>query len=134
MTAPGRTLTRTRSRQIQLKLRQERDRLHDQLAGLLPATVPGSWFADAQPDDLNDLSRLRSELAEATSLAADLDRLLEQVTVALQRLDDGSYGRCERCGLPIDAERLEALAHVTTCTHPRPPPGDHAHAASSKHA
>ncbi len=33
---------------------------------------------------------------------------------ALQRLADGNYGVCERCGKPIDPERLEIvpLAHL----------------------
>jgi DnaK suppressor protein len=43
---------------------------------------------------------------------------LEQVDAALRRLDEGSYGRCIRCGQPIAPERLEALpwaAHCITC-------------------
>jgi len=34
---------------------------------------------------------------------------------ALGRVEDGSYGRCVRCGRPIAAERLAALPLTVTC-------------------
>lgn len=34
---------------------------------------------------------------------------------ALDRVEDGSYGRCVRCGRPIAAERLAALPLAVTC-------------------
>jgi DnaK suppressor protein len=40
---------------------------------------------------------------------------LELIEQALQRLTDGSYGRCEKCGEPINPERLEALPYATQC-------------------
>jgi len=43
---------------------------------------------------------------------------LALVDAALERLDDGSYGACLRCGKPIAPERLEALpwaAHCIAC-------------------
>jgi RNA polymerase-binding protein DksA len=43
---------------------------------------------------------------------------LELVDAALQRLDDGTFGTCLRCGQRIAAERLEALpwaAHCIAC-------------------
>jgi DnaK suppressor protein len=34
---------------------------------------------------------------------------------ALAKLDEGSYGRCDRCGGPIGQERLEALPWAAQC-------------------
>lgn len=34
---------------------------------------------------------------------------------ALQAIDEGSYGTCERCGQPIDPARLEARPSATFC-------------------
>ncbi len=34
---------------------------------------------------------------------------------AVMRLDDGTYGQCERCGEAIGSERLEAIPDATTC-------------------
>jgi DnaK suppressor protein len=42
-------------------------------------------------------------------------RLLRDVVSALQRIEDGSYGSCERCGEPIAEKRLEALPFARHC-------------------
>lgn len=40
---------------------------------------------------------------------------LAQVNAALQRLDEGKYGICARCGKPIPPRRLESLPYATLC-------------------
>jgi DnaK suppressor protein len=40
---------------------------------------------------------------------------LQAVDAALDRLDDGSFGRCVRCGRPIAPERLDALPWAAHC-------------------
>jgi DnaK suppressor protein len=45
----------------------------------------------------------------------DLRALLRQVDGALARLDDGTFGVCQRCGKPINPERLEAFPYVEYC-------------------
>lgn len=62
---------------------------------------------------------------EGATLAFERQRtaaLLEQqrahlaaVDAALRRLEEGSFGRCERCGRPIGEERLAARPTATTC-------------------
>jgi DnaK suppressor protein len=42
-------------------------------------------------------------------------RLLRDVVSALQRIDDGNFGSCERCGEPIAEKRLEALPFARYC-------------------
>ena len=49
------------------------------------------------------------------SLVDNVKDLIEKVQHALTRIDDGSYGRCEACGKPIEAERLDALPYTTLC-------------------
>ena len=41
--------------------------------------------------------------------------LISQIDRAVSRIDDKSYGTCERCGRPIDAARLKALPHASLC-------------------
>src|SRR3990170_1523450 len=42
-------------------------------------------------------------------------RLLKEVVAALQKLDAGGFGACERCGEPIAEKRLEALPFARQC-------------------
>jgi DnaK suppressor protein len=37
------------------------------------------------------------------------------VIAALQKIDDGSFGNCERCGETIGDKRLEALPFARHC-------------------
>ena len=41
---------------------------------------------------------------------------LAEIEEALQQLDVGVYGLCEKCGRPIETERLEVLGHTTVCS------------------
>jgi RNA polymerase-binding transcription factor DksA len=40
----------------------------------------------------------------------------DEIVAALDRLNQGTYGRCENCGRNIPAERLDALPYVRHCT------------------
>jgi DnaK suppressor protein len=42
-------------------------------------------------------------------------RLLRDVVSALQKIDDGSFGSCERCGEQISDKRLDALPFARYC-------------------
>lgn len=53
----------------------------------------------------------RRELARLGALEAELDA----VEAALARLDAGTYGRCERCGHPIDDTLLADDPFRTSC-------------------
>jgi sigma-B regulation protein RsbU (phosphoserine phosphatase) len=37
---------------------------------------------------------------------AEIEQLLDEVDAALQRISEGTFGRCETCGDPIEADRL----------------------------
>ena len=41
---------------------------------------------------------------------------LAEIEEALEQLEMGIYGRCERCGKPIEPERLAVLSHTTVCS------------------
>ena len=41
--------------------------------------------------------------------------LLRDVVAALRKIEDGSFGACERCGEPISEKRLEALPFARYC-------------------
>lgn len=87
------------------------DHLHNDNAGSL----------DEQTDEIPSDNHL-AENASATvdreidyGLEENVVHALEQIDAALARLDDGTFGICQRCGKPIDVERLEALPYATLC-------------------
>jgi RNA polymerase-binding protein DksA len=49
------------------------------------------------------------------SLEENSEQLLEEIDQALQRIDEGTYGKCQRCGKDIAVERLEAIPYAQHC-------------------
>ena len=49
------------------------------------------------------------------TLEGNADNLLRAIDQALERIENGTYGKCERCGRQIAEERLEAIPHATRC-------------------
>ncbi len=94
-------------------LETERERLErenataDTTAGHDERTGYGNHMAD----DATDVF----EQARNVGLRRDQQLLLSEVQDALQRMADGSYGVCRRCGQPIDAARLRAQPTAALC-------------------
>jgi RNA polymerase-binding transcription factor DksA len=42
---------------------------------------------------------------------------IQSLQEALQKAEQGSYGRCEKCGQPIDPARLAILPGTKRCIH-----------------
>ena len=66
----------------------------------------------------NHLAEDGSNVMEAeriTTIADDVRDVLAQIDAALARMEDGTYGTCQRCGKPINEERLEAFPYVAYC-------------------
>ena len=40
---------------------------------------------------------------------------LDQIESAIERIEDGSYGRCEECGEEIPMNRLDAIPYAAEC-------------------
>jgi RNA polymerase-binding transcription factor len=49
------------------------------------------------------------------SLVNNLRDLMERIDKALARIDEGTYGLCDRCGRPIEKARLKALPYANLC-------------------
>jgi len=41
--------------------------------------------------------------------------IIEQINDALRKIDGGTYGMCDRCGTPINPDRLRAIPYATLC-------------------
>jgi DnaK suppressor protein len=49
------------------------------------------------------------------SLVNNLRDLMERIDKALAKIDEGTYGLCDRCGKPIEKLRLKALPYANLC-------------------
>jgi DnaK suppressor protein len=93
------------------RLESERDRLTNELQQLDVSGHENLGYSTHMADDASAAFDQARDLA----LRGNLEEMLKQVQRALDRFDDGTYGRCEVCGQPIDPARLKALPHASTC-------------------
>lgn len=80
--------------------------------------VEASEGSNADDEHDPEGATIAFERAQTSALAASAMAHLREVTAALARLDDGTYGVCEVCGGAIPDARLEARPTARTCvTH-----------------
>ena len=104
---------------LRARLQEERTHLEAQLVSI----VEGS-FAATQSDLSGDVG-LDDESADAgtatferekdLSIEQNVRDLLQKSERALKRMDEGTYGTCDRCGKPIEKARIQALPYVDLC-------------------
>jgi RNA polymerase-binding transcription factor DksA len=72
---------------------------------------------DSNADDEHDPegATIGFERAQLTALLAAARSRIAEVDDALRRVDDGTYGGCERCGGPIAGERLAVRPFARHC-------------------
>jgi RNA polymerase-binding protein DksA len=91
------------------RLKQERLQVEDELRHLremMQAEV------DVEPDE-GDAEIFERE--KNAALIAVLERRQSDIDAALRSIDKGTYGICDRCGKPIELERLEIKPDATLC-------------------
>lgn len=103
--------TETVTAAIRLELEQEREALRHQLSEL------GHGESGRLDYDTNfaDTSQVTAERGEAAALAASLQETLAEVDHALLKIENGTYGMCERCQKSIAPPRLEAMPTSRFC-------------------
>ena len=104
----------------------------EELRGLLlearASTLQQIAVSDEEANEmLVDRERLEYDDEDGSSVASDIQRdqlkdfasslrlKVDEIDVALARIDDGSYGRCDECFEPISKARLQFQLPVFTC-------------------
>jgi DnaK suppressor protein len=67
------------------------------------------------PIHMADIGSDNFEQEFTLSLMANEGDTLAKIEAALERLEEGSYGLCEECGVKIPKARLEAIPYATLC-------------------
>jgi DnaK suppressor protein len=64
---------------------------------------------------MGDVATATFDREMASTLEENSTHVLAEIDAALARMDDGTFGVCQRCGNPIAPDRLEALPWATLC-------------------
>lgn len=93
-------------------VQRELDRLQEEIRELgVDQEIERGGLGNHMADDGSNVS----EQERILTMSNDLQDMWHQANDALERLDRGTYGDCERCGRPINPERLEAFPWVRYC-------------------
>ena len=68
-------------------------------------------FGDSMEDNALEITAFESNLA----MEENLETSLETTERALKKIEDNTYGICEKCGQLIEPKRLEAFPSATAC-------------------
>jgi DnaK suppressor protein len=112
-------LTSKETGELKQRLIEERRDLQSQLDELEEST-----FATNQSDltgemgfdeEYADAGTATFERERDLSLVNNLRDLMERIDKALAKIEDDTYGLCDRCGKPIEKLRLKALPYANLC-------------------
>jgi len=99
-------------------LEQQRDETRRRLAGLTgtyDAVVAASYDSNADDEHDPEGATIAFERSQVGALIRQAREGLAEIEAALERLDAGVYGVCERCGQSIGEGRLEARPVARLC-------------------
>lgn len=106
--------------EIEQRLKRERQRLEERIRrleeeGLSQSLRDSLGELSAYDNHSPDLGSETFERSKDLGLLDNLRLLLRRIDQALERLQEGRYGLCVRCGRPIDPLRLAALPYAVRC-------------------
>ncbi len=75
----------------------------------------GSGDLSSMPIHMADIGSDNFEQEFTLSLMESEEETLAYVESALERIEEGTYGTCEECGVRIPKKRLDAIPYATMC-------------------
>jgi DnaK suppressor protein len=113
------TLSQKEIQELKAKLLDERKDLRSQLDELEELSF-GSNQSDISgemgfDEEYADAGTATFERERDLSLVNNLRDLMERIDKALAKIEEGTYGLCDRCGKPIEKLRLKALPYANLC-------------------
>ncbi len=75
----------------------------------------GNGMSGHMTGDLTDLGADLSEQESTLSLLKNEEQVLQDIGLALRRMDEGTYGKCEECQVNIPKARLSVLPYTRHC-------------------
>ena len=109
-----------RLRVVKKKLLEEQERLESELHEVMERTALNADLErvselNSYDDHPADLASETFEREKDLALEGNISDLLEKVNTALEKIDEGTYGICDSCGVEINTSRIEALPWASLC-------------------
>lgn len=111
------------TQQFKDALLKEQEVLEKELSsmGQKNPTNSSDWDATTEADttddaDEGDVADSMQEFENKNSEVDQLEVQLREVKGALEKIENGTYGKCEVCGEDIEVDRLTANPSAKTCT------------------
>jgi RNA polymerase-binding transcription factor DksA len=106
-------------KKLKTELHEKADTLRDQLRKVADENPLIKDEFDVRVEDLGssmeDASQELGEFDRRKALVNKLEKELKDVEYALEKIEQGSYGKCENCSTEIIAERMRARPVATLC-------------------
>jgi RNA polymerase-binding protein DksA len=106
--------------ELKEKLLTERVRVEEELNRIAkPTTASGDFstnFSEIGTDEDDNASEVE-EYTDNLAIETTLEKQLKEILEALQRIENGNYGKCENCDAEIPVERLRAYPAAKKCTN-----------------
>ena len=115
--AAQRTRSAAETETIRVALTERRDELQAEYDTTISeiTELQRERLTDSAGDDQADTGSKTLEREQEITLANNLLERIAQVERAIDRVSEGNYGYCERCGNAIPVERLAAFPSATLC-------------------
>jgi DnaK suppressor protein len=104
-----------RERLLGLRARLRGDVTQMAESALKKNRTEGTGDLSSMPIHMADLGSDNFEQEFTLSLMETEEGTLERIESALERIEEGSYGVCEECGLKIPKKRLNAIPFAVMC-------------------
>lgn len=84
-------------------------------AALNKSRSESSGDLSSMPIHMADIGTDNFEQEFTLNLMQSEGQTLDQIEIALEKIEDGSYGKCEECGARIPKARLNAIPYAVMC-------------------
>ena len=104
-----------RAKQQLLELRSRLLDEQKELGESLGISLEDEGGDESSDQHMGDVATVTLNREMDLSLQENTEKLLALVDRALEKIQEGSYGLCDRCGNAIEEGRLEAVPYATLC-------------------
>ena len=109
MTNSDLTLHRKKLLALRARLRGDTTQMEDNALNKDHSTTT------SMPTDMAEIGTENFDQELTLRVLGSEEDTLDQIEAAIERIEDGGYGRCEACGEQIPKSRLDAIPYAADC-------------------